>query len=1552
MSIFVKPKLKALKECLAAKDWEGVHKNANAVLDFESSNYNARVFLALALFNLGKAEESEEAYRKAIEFSPSQPLARQGLASFYEKQGRWSDYARELQQLLQGFAGSQDAPKYAETLEKLLDVRRKHGTEEETIDTLSLLLPSAESYPLLRKLPRYDATAPIATTYPNVQQAVAAPLTIFLDLIKRISARETALLDGEIKKRRQRLGGPALTAEATVKQVQAEFLPQSQLPDLWRQVLNDPDAGSDEGLRRDTERRLLAHLRTTLAALPSAIDPPVVDLSGGKAGSKKSEQDLAAEQATKEHYRQETEQLARDMCVIGVPEAMAWEVEIEWSDVYADTEPQSWPAECWHALEVFADYFPESGLAQIAHVYHQSVLSKLASEKATTQGDDAGEENAPPAPPPVEVIATIVEEGLARSPRSSVTHLLAAAFFYEQEEWDAVLQVAEAGLTVLKGIEAEAGKELPRSRRILDIYLALALVHHEPPTHHLRALRLLETLLASTPPNPAHPSSPTPPNPDARLLIAKATVLQASDGKQAAALKVWDQVLALPDSSLSSQQRIFAEGERAWALHLAGQDEEALVPLEAVVQAYEERKTARDKEREEIEKYRSKNGIEKAEGIEEGETEHERTERARAWWRYGECLATSRATDDNARQRAYDAYIAALRADPSYAPAFTSLGIHYRSLPTPDWDRSSKCFQKAFELDATQEVAARHLAEEFADLSEWSLVEVIARRVVDGNKGRAGMGSTAAARLAWAWKAIGASELNSKRYQQAIVAFQAALRGAPTDVSTWIKLGVAYRHSGKHVAALKVFGRAVALEPTSWFAKYSIADVQRDIGLLEPAIETFRQLLAERPDELGIRVVLAETTLTKGLKEQKEGFVARAEASLIDALREAVAIIKNGTATRVAWKVATDALAGLGNIADPQTPSEALGAMNEILDALAQEGFEGKIAGVNPVSVDFLRRIATSETESRHFAVTLAVGASMIRVLLETQNDAAVGSAWFDLGIAISNFRSRLSAFDEPPVSADEALQQAIRCLKHALHREPLNATFWNALGVLSFDVSPRLSQHCFIRSIEHNSRSAVPWTNLGLFYLVHGDEDLANQAFLRAQVIDPDWTAAWIGQATLADLAGHAVEASVLLDHAFSLPEDVPEADIAYATRSYERYRQATADSSASDVDRKGSGAADSLSGPVFALSRYLAHRPDDYGALHLYALVLEQLGDLASAGEALEKATTLIEQVYEEDESPAVESQYIKAQTNLGRIRLGARDYQGALDAFDAALSLLDVEAGEVEGGLSQQQTITLYTECRIGSSVAHTALGNASAAVEALETAIEDVEPTGYPLCGDHLALALARTHWSEGDEDRTLSALLDSPQMPQSARTPPFLRQALLAYAIAADDTALLEASRSAAWDPATKYDEGTIRLLVLRHLAKGDHEGLFSAVSRALHASPWAPAARMRIAKLLMSAPGPAFADDDPASSMHNLNLVDRLVREEVSHAEDASSRAQRYRTRAIVDLLGKTRATKEEDGAAQEARPDAGVVWLEKAVFAAPWERASRSALSKVSPTP
>ncbi|KAJ8294040.1 Superkiller protein 3 [Rhodotorula toruloides] len=1075
-----------------------------------------------------------------------------------------------------------------------------------------------------------------------------------------------------------------------------------------------------------------------------------------------------------------------------------------------------------------------------------------------------------------------------------------------------------AGLSALASIQTEIGRPLPRTRRALETSLALSLVHHEPPTHHLRALRLVESLLGTAPPPPSSPGAPAVPHPDPELLFAKAIVLQTSDkqaaalkvwdeiialppgsldadtllgtappppsspaaptvlhpdpellfakaivlqtsDKQAAALKVWDEIIALPPGSLDADTFVKAKCERAWSTHLAGSSEDALPQLEDVVASFEERKTRRDKEREEKEKYRSKRGLEKPEGVEEGEQEEEREERATAWWRLGECLWKLGDSTPNETQQAYDAYISALRASPSFAPAFPSLGIYYRLLASPDWERLS---------------------------NEWSLVEVIAGRVIDGNKGCAGMGGKAAARLAWAWKAIGSSELNSKKYPQAITAFQSALRGAPDDVSTWIKLGVAYRHSGKHVAALKVFVKAFALDPLSCFAKYSIADVHREIGLLDPAIKTFKEILVDRPDELGVRVVLAETALAKGLGKQKQGYMVRAEESLLEALEDSLAVIEGGSASRVAWKVTAEALVGLSRLSDSASPDSLSAALARVLAYLSEQGVDGKMAGLTAITVADVR--AAVDTKPAITAAALAILSFKMRVLLETQNEAAIGSAWFDLGITISTFRPHLSALPTSSTTAEQVLQQSIRCLRYALHKELLNASFWNALGVLSFDLLPCLAQHSFIRSIKHNSRSAVPWTNLGLFYLVHGDEDLANQAFLKAQVLDPEWAAAWVGQATLADMAGHAVEASVLLEHAVSLGGDAPEADIAFASRAFEKYRSSVPSSSLAVADPSPippPSAIEVLSAPLFSLSRYLSHHPSDHTALHLNALVLEQVGDLASASEG----------------------QYVIAQTNLGRARLAAQQYNGALEAFEAALSLLNLEDSAARGGLTKEQTVLLYTECKLGSSVAHVALGDSSAAKEALETAIDDVETYRVGACDSHLAVALGRVHWAEGEEGRALSALLDSPDIPSGRQTPLFLRRAIYAYVIAANDTSLLQTTESFIWNAAVKYDPDILYLSTLAKLAKSDIDGALSTVSRSLHAFPWAPAFRSRTARLLASLP-PVASDD---SADNNLELA--------------------------------RRRRKEADRLDEEA-----LRFLEKSIYVAPWVTEGRKAFQKL----
>ena len=77
----------------------------------------------------------------------------------------------------------------------------------------------------------------------------------------------------------------------------------------------------------------------------------------------------------------------------------------------------------------------------------------------------------------------------------------------------------------------------------------------------------------------------------------------------------------------------------------------------------------------------------------------------------------------------------------------------------PDPNRASKCFQKAFELDATQAGAARRLAESFAEEREWDLVEVVARRTVEGEGGNHQAASKHLPVNSWAWKALGVVEL-------------------------------------------------------------------------------------------------------------------------------------------------------------------------------------------------------------------------------------------------------------------------------------------------------------------------------------------------------------------------------------------------------------------------------------------------------------------------------------------------------------------------------------------------------------------------------------------------------------------------------------------------------------------------------------------------------------------------------------------------------------------------------------------------------------------------
>lgn len=254
--------------------------------------------------------------------------------------------------------------------------------------------------------------------------------------------------------------------------------------------------------------------------------------------------------------------------------------------------------------------------------------------------------------------------------------------------------------------------------RSLNVNLSTALVHLFPPKHHRRALGIIQNILTEDQEN-------------VKALFAGGYVHQYAGRWQEAAEHFKRVTTNVP---LDSPLGLEATEELGWSVVQRGAPDEGANLLRSVLGILE-----------------TKDGM-----------EHEK---ARCLWRLGKTIWKE--NDAEARAESYKLWITSLKRSTTFAPAFTSLGIYYSDYATPrDTIRASKCFQKAFELDAREAEAARRLAEGFADEREWDLVEIVARRTIEGEGGLEGGDSgisKAATRFlptnAWAWKAVGVVEL-------------------------------------------------------------------------------------------------------------------------------------------------------------------------------------------------------------------------------------------------------------------------------------------------------------------------------------------------------------------------------------------------------------------------------------------------------------------------------------------------------------------------------------------------------------------------------------------------------------------------------------------------------------------------------------------------------------------------------------------------------------------------------------------------------------------------
>ncbi|MBW0487026.1 hypothetical protein O181_026741 [Austropuccinia psidii MF-1] len=1353
----LKAHLKSAREAISSKDWQRAENAAEKALELDKQSYNAYVFLGLSQLNLGKVSLSETSYRAAIELDPFQPLAWQGLASLYEKQDKIDDYIDTLEHQAEIWNNKGEAVKLGETLLKLISLPGK--SRKQTIAALSLVLIDSPFYALLSTLPEPDPTSPKSSALHPLQTILSNSLPTLREVVALTKAEDTEAVSREISKRRTRLTSLLKTAAQTKAEVIAEFYPTSQLPNLWQQVLDHPFA--DDQTRREIELELLDFYLDWLESLPC----PLLDQNSSDQGaSNKSailnNTDTIKKRQAKDEIRNKIETLARGQVILKITNQKAWDIVLDWGEILGPSQSEDPNG----YLESLPDVMTNSALANLILAFKQINMSRVADDPQDFE--DLLEQ--------VDTSFTSIQD------HSILSHVLTASIYQQLDEWQTVVKVAESGLVILAKLEKMIGKRLFIAKRRLKTYLALALTYYNPPSQHLRAIKYIDEVLCDEPSN-------------SFILTAKACVFKHSRSWQLA-YEFYSRAL---EESLNHPPIKILEirSEQAWCLLELGRTNLAIQNFQTVIQGFEDLPNS---------------------STNHNEISHNLAEN---WYRLGRChwllgqtgSESSQLTSveqSEAKQAAYSCFIKSIKSDTFMASPFTYLGLYYAD--QNDYTRSSKCFQKAFELDPTQDIAAFKLASEFADAREWDLVEVAAKRLISGGDMQMGSSTKAngfsnSSRLAsfqqhaWAWKALGAVELSKGKFTEALSTFQLAIRSSPNDWHIWVKMGLAYQGTGKHHAALRSFIKARELideekkisqppdsqSSSNWYVDFCIANAQRRIGLLEPAVKLFEKVVINRPLDAGAEIILAETKFDLALLHSQKGKFNEAENDLIDCL-DIVRQLAGGNGSRVsakaAWKLAGDVFGEFAqwnrcipietfNVdSKPNNINEKLKLnLSFFINLAAKMNVDNVLGEIKSVTCLETSAIASENGSSGLFFLASIV-AFKVRVILEIPDSCYfnVAQAWADLATSLGKLSrwlevtSRKSLLSDPSTffktqaGPEATLAEGIKCIKTALQHQSSNTGFWNILGVLLFNLNPKLSQHAFIKSVELDSKNHNAWTNLGFFYLSHSDLQLSRQAFVISQTMEPECPLAWLGQALIAALSKNYENSQELVEQSYSLSMGSNNAiESCYATMALKMITKAVPGSCSDDV----------LAAPMMAANRLLKKNPNDPSVLNLHALISEVQGNLDEAIVSLEKSAQILEGVFEVTESGVIEQRYLLTNLNLGRIRLRNGDNEAAIAAMETVLSLrphFDKDTDAIE---TASQTVIIRAQAASSIALARHFMEDSLGCLEGLDAALSEVREmrddasVGVSQLWPHvcaLSLLKAKVLWSQADKPQRICA----------------------------------------------------------------------------------------------------------------------------------------------------------------------------------------------------
>lgn len=1058
-------------------------------------------------------------------------------------------------------------------------------------------------------------------------------------------------------------------------EVKREVYSQSRLEHIYTQIINWT---RDDELRRLYEERLLQYCYERLLAAPP-----------GPLKTQDQEKVLG---------------LANDMVLIKHPYKLAWDIAIDWQD---NKEIKEWDFEM---LRAYCGFFPESDLYKVITGFLTSSVSPFpAFEKSNdktadpnvSEGSDDDEDGGVPTlviPFTEDDRLLMVTDGITTAD-STFAYRLVGTYFLHVGEHESTVEFMRKALEHVAKERAKTGIAFSNTEDAYSLSLGTALVYYQSPRHHQEAKDLFDHVLG-------HDATST------SAMIGVGLIYEEEE-EYDQAIDFLTRALARDDSNVR------VKSEAAWVKALKGDWQTAKDELQSCVKTLEEQKPL------------------------------PKELLADTQYRLGSCIWNLNTTRAARKQRkgecAYAYWLSALNNNLNHAPTYTSLGVFYGDY-AKDKKRSRRCFQKALELSSAEVAAAERLARSFADDGDWDRVELVAQRIVDSGKVKPPPGSKRKGN-SWPFAALGVAELNKQDFHKAIVSFQSALRLSPDDYHSWVGLGESYHSSGRYVAATKAILNAQKLEEDikvdisgdTWFTKYMLANVKRELGEYDESISLYQAVMSTHPGEEGAILAYMQTMVDNALTCVDKGLFGKSVQLAVDTINFAAETTDSAMETFNYWKSVGDACSVFSSV-QSHTASFPRKLIQSILKKASEEAF-GLYSTIDKVGTD----VVDSDDQHSDVVVTKCLHATILchkqAIYVSSGDLHAQAVAYYNLGWA--EHRAHASLPTDLRKKSSNYMKAAVRAFKRAIELEAGNSEFWNALGVVTSEINASVSQHAFVRSLHLNERSPVAWTNLGTLALLSGDVKMANEVFTRAQSTDPDYAHAWLGQGFVALLHGDTKEARGLFTHAMEIAESS-----SLPTRCH--YSASVFDHILTSPLNLG---IDSLIQPIFALSQVQSLRPEDLAFGHMSSLFLERTHDGSRAVQTLEKICTAIEADYETTESPESLARFTLAKTDLARAYLAAGSYEEAAECGDTALGL---SSDETDSELSSEQRKKARLSAHLSVGLAQYYGNDFENAVKSFEAALNESDNNPDATC------LLAQVLWAQGTEtarDKARAALFE-------------------------------------------------------------------------------------------------------------------------------------------------------------------------------------------------